>query len=61
MATKLPKMGEKKWELWQPSCWKLGEKFNINSGNEVVKNEGKKKKEDLGRKLKGKKIVGIDL
>ena len=63
--------------MWQPSCWKLGEKFNINSGNEVVKNEGKKKKEDLGRKLKGKlwqlicgngivemggkKIVAVDL
>ena len=30
VATKLPKVGgKKKKELWQPSCWKLGEKFNM--------------------------------
>ena len=34
-------MGEKKWELWQPSCRKLREKFNSNLGNEVAENEGK--------------------
>ena len=31
---------KKKGELWQPSCRKLGEKFNSNLGNEVAENEG---------------------
>ena len=35
-------MGGKKKELWQPSCWNLGEKFNSNFGNGL---EEKKKKE----------------
>ena len=54
-------MGGKKRrrELWQPSCRKLGEKFNSNLGNEVAENEGKK--EDLDRNLKEKNIVAIDL
>ena len=43
MATKLPK-------LW-------GKKFNSNLGNEIAKNEGEKK-DDLGRKFMGKKICG---
>ena len=46
VATKLPK-------LW-------GKKFNSNLGNnlgnEIAKNEGEKK-DDLGRKLMGKKFV----
>ena len=42
--------------MWQPSCWKLGEKFNSNLGNEVAKMRGKK--DDLGQKLNGKKICG---
>ena len=36
--------GKKKKELWQPSCWKLREKFNSNLGNEVAENEGEKNK-----------------
>ena len=43
VATQLPKMGGKKKkerELWQPSCRKLGDKFNSNLGNEVAKYEG---------------------
>ena len=50
VATKLPK-------LW-------GKKFNSNLGNnlgnEIAKNEGEKK-DDLGRKLMGKKIVIMEL
>ena len=45
VTTKLLKMG--------------GKKKRENCGNEVAGNEGKKK--DLGQKLKGKKIVTIDL
>ena len=50
---------KKKKELWQPSCWKLREKFNSNLGNEVAKNEGKKIR--FRPKFEGKKIVAIDL
>ena len=46
-------------QLWQPSCRKLGEKFNSNLVNEFVENEGKKKK--IWLKMEGKKIVAIDL
>ena len=46
VATKLPK-------LW-------GKKFNSNLGNEIAKNEGEKK-DDLGRKLMGKKFVMMEL
>ena len=53
-AIKLPKMGGKKKELWQPRCQKLGEKFKSNLGNEVAKNEGGGG--DLGQKLKGEKM-----
>ena len=67
------KKKRKKRELCQPSCRKLGEKFNSNLGNEVAENEGGKK--DLGQNLKGKrklwqwncqngrkkKIVAVDL
>ena len=63
VTTKLLKMWRKKKrkkrELCQPSCRKLGEKFNSNLGNEVAENEGKK--EDLDRNLKEKNIVAIDL
>jgi len=39
--------------LWQPSCRKLGEKFNSNLGKEVAENEGKKRR--FRAKIEGKK------
>ena len=41
VATKLPKMGGKKKELWQPSCRNLRKEFNSDFGNGL---EEKKKR-----------------
>ena len=63
--------------MWQPSCRKLGEKFNSNLVNEFVENEGEKKRRFVRKwkekklwqficgngiaEMRGKKIVATDL
>ena len=49
------KKKKKKGKLWQPSCRKLGKKFNSNLGNEVAENEGGEKR--FKPKIEGKKKV----
>ena len=49
---------KKERELWQPSCRKLGEKFNSNLGNEVAKNEGKKRSR-FRPKIEGKNKIKL--
>ena len=58
------KIGGKKKELGQQSCWKLREKFNSNLGNEVAENEGKKNKiyaETWRKKNCGNWFVAMEL